>query len=377
MQNHHKDTQAVHSAKPKNGSVNPVTQPIYLSTTYERNHDGTYDEELIYSRNGNPNRSQLQRSLSMLEGGEIAFAFSSGMAAITSVFQSLKTGDHVILPDDVYYKLLLVMEDVFKRWGLTYTVVDMNDMDAIKAAITSSTALIWMETPSNPMLKITDVNMVADIGKAHNIITAVDNTWSTPILLNPLALGADIVVHSTTKYFGGHSDVLGGAVICKKDNETAQRIHHIQVGHGAVPSPFDCWLITRGIQTLPLRIKAQSETAAKLAAYFSDHEKIEQVYYPGLPNHTNYEVAKNQMEGHYGAMLSITIKGGEAEARSVANNLKLFTQATSLGGIESLVEHRKSVEGPQSKTPHNLLRLSIGLEYVDDLIADFEENGFK
>jgi len=373
MKSLHKETQAIKSVQALQDEVKPVAMPIYLSTTYEREPDGGYKNDYIYSRNANPNRTLLENSLALLEGGAVAYAFSSGMAAITAVLQLLKTGDHILLPDDVYYKIRMVLDETFERWGLSYSLVDMSDVKSVSSAIKENTKLIWLETPSNPMLKITDIVAVSNLAKSRGILTVVDNTWATPILLNPLNLGADIVIHSTTKYFGGHSDVLGGAVICKESNELSQSLQHIQVGGGAVPSPFDSWLIARGISTLPLRIKAQSQTAMQLAQYLESHTAIEQVYYPGLESHAGYDIAKAQMNEYYGAMLSIQIKRGEQVARKVCNALKLFTQATSLGGVESLVEHRKSVEGPDSYTPENLLRISVGLEHVEDLIADFDE----
>lgn len=369
----HKSTKAIHAARARRQSAQPVAMPLYLSTTYERDPDGSYAEGYLYSRADNPNRRQLEQGLAMLEGGAEAIAFGSGMAAISAVLQSLKSGDHILLPDDVYFKLYQLVEDTFIRWGLTYTLVDMTDLAAVEAAIRPATCLIWMESPSNPMLKITDIGKVCDLAKHHSISTAVDNTWATPIHLLPLQLGADIVVHSTTKYFGGHSDVLGGAVICREAGDVAERIRKIQIDGGAVPSPWDCWLVTRGLQTLSLRVEAQSQRAARLASFLEQHPAVAKVYYPGLLTHSGHAIAKAQMQDGYGAMLSVRIKSGEAAARQVCNRLKLFTQATSLGGVESLVEHRQSVEGPQSSTPADLLRVSVGIEHIDDLIADWAQ----
>jgi cystathionine gamma-synthase len=292
------------------------------------------------------------------------------MAAIHAVFQSLQSGDEVLLPTDVYYNVRLLFQAVFDRWGLHMRTADFTDLSAIEAALRPNTRLIWMETPSNPQLQLTDIAAVVQLAKSKGILTAVDNTWATPVLQRPLGLGVDISMHSSTKYFGGHSDVLGGLVILNSKNQLAERIHNIQKLSGAVPSPFDCWLVTRGIQTLHLRVKAQSATAHQLATYLHQHPTIEQVNYPGLPSHPQHTIATQQMKGGFGGMLSVLTKG---DAMAISNRLQHFTRATSLGGVESLVEHRRSVEGKGSTTPNNLLRLSIGLEDVNDLIADWEQ----
>ncbi|MFK7951438.1 MAG: PLP-dependent aspartate aminotransferase family protein [Ekhidna sp.] len=351
----------------------PVSPPIHLSSTYERSDDGGYTNDFIYSRVSNPNRKALENSIASLEGGQLCLAFSSGMAAISAVFQSLKPGDHVIIPDDVYYAIYALLSEVFKSWNLEFTLVNMADVREVKNSIRTNTTLIWIETPSNPQLKLTDISKIASIAKENNALLAVDNTWPTPVLTRPIEYGADIVVHSTTKYFGGHSDVLSGCVVFKEQNDFANKTTSIQTLAGAVPSPFDCWLISRGIMTLSLRVKAQTESAMKLALFLNSHPNVEQVNYPGLENHPQHEIAKKQMHGGYGAMLSILIIGNEQLAMKVASKLQLFTSATSLGGVESLVEHRKSVEGPNSKTPQNLLRISIGLENVNDLIEDWTQ----
>jgi cystathionine gamma-synthase len=315
----------------------------------------------------------LEQQVATLENGEVCFAFSSGMAAISAVFQSLKAGDHVILPDDVYYNIYMLATDVFERWGLEFTKVDMADIKSIASAIKPTTKLIWIETPSNPQLKITDIEAVAKLAKSNNALLAVDNTWPTPVFQQPLTLGADIVMHSSTKYFGGHSDVLGGCIVLKENNDTAKRIADIQTLGGSVPSPFDCWLIARGIQSLHIRMMAQTKTAEKLANYLESHSMVERVSYPGLKSHPQHKIAKKQMKSGYGAMLSVLIKGNAQATVKISNKLHLFATATSLGGVESLVEHRKSVEGPDSQTPENLLRISVGLENVDDLIADWNQ----
>lgn len=367
------ETLAIKSIENNLLDTKSVNVPIYLSTTFIRNEDGSYNNDFLYSRSNNPNRQTLEHSLALLEGGKLCYAFSSGMAAISGIFQSLSTGDHFLLPDDVYYNVYLLATEVFERWGLEFTIVDMSNKDEVLSAIKTNTKLIWVETPSNPQLKITDIQQISEIAKKKNVLLAVDNTWSTPVLLKPLDLGADIVMHSTTKYFGGHSDVLGGCVILKEDNEIAQKLSQIQSLSGGVPSPFDCWLISRGIQTLHLRVSAQTKTAKKLAKFLEKHPQIEKVNYPGLKSHPQFNIAKKQMKNGFGAMLSVLIKGNAETANKIANKLKIFTTATSLGGVESLVEHRKSVEGVNSKTPENLLRISVGLENIDDLIEDWNQ----
>jgi len=365
------ETIAIKSTENKFSDSAPVSMPIYLSSTYKRNSDGSYMNDFVYSRTNNPNRAIVEESIAILENGNHAFAFSSGMAAVSAVFQSLKSGDHILLPDDIYFAIKKLMEEVFKRWDLSYDLVDMSNVETVKKAVKPNTALIWVESPSNPQLKLSDIEAIAEIAHKNKALCAVDNTWLTPVFQNPLELGADIVVHSTTKYFGGHSDVIGGCVVMN-DEIIAEKIKNIQVLSGAVPAPFDCWLIARGIQTLHLRIKKQSKNAMKLAKYLENHPKIEKVNYPGLKSHPQHLLAKNQQKKGFGAMLSVLIKGTESETTAIAAKLAYFTLATSLGGVESLVEHRKSVEGPDSPTPNNLLRISVGIEHIDDLIADWK-----
>lgn len=366
------ETLAIQSTLMPDANAGAVVPPIYLSTTFEREADGSYKNDYVYSRADNPNRKLLENSLAALENGAIAVAFASGMAATTALFQSLKSGDHIITPKDLYFATNVLVEEVFAQWGLEMTKVDMTDLEEIKAAIQPNTKLIWIETPSNPELKITDIEATANLAHEHGAILAVDNTWATPVMQRCLELGADVVMHSTTKFFGGHSDVLSGALIFKEAGVLSEKIKTIQKLTGGVPSPFDCWLITRGIKTLPLRVKAQTETAMRLAEYLSQHPQIEKVHYPGLASHPQHEIAKRQMTGGFGAMLSVQIKGDAKNAMAVTGRLKLFTTATSLGGVESLIEHRKSVESPDSPTPDNLLRISVGLENIDDLMEDWE-----
>ncbi len=345
--------------------------PIHLSTTFERGTDGEYPSGFSYTRADNPNRNALEASLAQLEGGAVAAAFSSGMAATMSVFQALESGAHVIIPDDVYFGTGALAADVFARWRLDVDAVDMTDPECVAQAVRPATALIWVETPSNPQLKITDINRVAQIAHDAGALCVCDNTWPSPILQQPLALGADLVMHSTTKYLGGHSDLLGGAVIARQDDDFFERMRTIQAIGGAVPSPFDCWLLMRSIRTLPYRVRAHTTNAKAVAAYLDAHPKVLRVYYPGLSSHPGHAIAARQMND-FGGMLSIQVAGGAEAARALANGVTLFTQATSLGGVESLIEHRASVEGPDTSTPDDLLRLSIGLEHADDLIADLD-----
>jgi cystathionine gamma-synthase len=366
------ETLAIKSTENKFSNSKPVSTPIYLSSTYERNDKGNYTNDFIYSRSDNPNRKIVEQSIALLENGKQAFAFSSGMAAISAIFQTLKSGDHVLLPNDIYYAIKALLNEVFVSWDLSYDLVDMCNLDAVEKAIKKNTTLIWVESPSNPQLKISNISSIAKLAKKNNLICAVDNTWATPVLQNPLELGADIVMHSSTKYFGGHSDVLGGCIIVNDEN-LANKLKNSQLLSGAVPSPFDSWLIARGIKTLHLRVTKQAENALKLAQYLEKHSKVEKVLYPGLESHTQHNLAKKQLKNGFGAMLSVLIYGNEKEVFKISTKLKYFITATSLGGVESLVEHRKSVEGINSNTPANLLRVSVGIEHIDDLINDWKQ----
>jgi cystathionine gamma-synthase len=366
------ETLAIHAGQDIDPTTGSVIPPIYLSTTFERAEDGSFPHGYIYTRNGNPNRLMLERCLSALEGGAECAAFGSGLAAAMSVFQALRPGDHVIVPDDAYHGVSRLLREVMSPWGLDYSVVDMTDPANVRAAVRPSTRLVWVETPSNPLLKVADIAAIAAIAHAAGALCAVDNTWATPVQQRPLDLGADLAMHATTKYLGGHSDVLGGAVVAREAGAFFERVRFLQANGGAVPAPFDCWLVLRGIQTLAYRVRAHAEHALAVARFLAEHPRIERVHYPGLPSHPGHAVAARQMRG-FGGMLSIEVRGGEADAMALAARLKIFTRATSLGGIESLVEHRASVEGPESKTPPSLLRLSIGLEHPDDLIADLEQ----
>jgi len=348
-----------------------VAPPIHLSTTFEREADGSYRGGFIYSRYANPNRNALEAAIASLEGGEFGACFASGSAATMTLLQALGPGSHVIAPDDAYFGTTKLMRDVFGPWGVDLSLVDMTDRSAVERALRPNTRLLWIETPSNPLLRVSDIAGLATLAKSKGAVVAVDNTWGTPVLQRPLELGADVVMHSTTKYFGGHSDVLGGALVCKRADDLSARIREIQSAGGAVPSPFECWLVLRGIRTLPWRIRGQSSNAAKLAGFLESHQRVEAVHYPGLASHPGHAVARKQMT-EFGGMLSVQVGRTADESRAIASCLTLFTQATSLGGTESLIEHRASVEGPATKAPHNLLRISVGLENVDDLIEDWE-----
>jgi cystathionine gamma-synthase len=366
------ETLAVHAGNEPDSATGAVSQPIHLSTTFEREEDGSFPHGYIYNRTDNPNRKSLETLLATLENGAAALAFSSGSAAAGAVFRALRPGDHAIVPDDMYHGIRKLLNQVFVPWGLEISYLDLTSLESVQAALKPNTKLVWIETPSNPMLKITDIEAVARLAKTIDAKVACDNTWTPPGMQPVFALGADIVMHATTKYLAGHSDVLGGALVVKEKDGFFERIQFVQRNEGAVPSPFDCWLTMRGIRTLPYRMRGHCDNAANLAEFLNAHAKIEKVYFPGLESHPNHEIAKKQMTS-FGAMMSFQIKGGEAEAMKVAANLKLITRATSLGGVESLIEHRASIEGPDSKTPKNLLRFSVGLEHPDDLITDLEQ----
>lgn len=365
------ETIAIHAGNKSDESTGAVIQPIVMSTTFERIADGSYPGGYIYSRASNPNRTSLENVLAQLEAGADAAAFSSGNAAGMAVFQSLKPGTHIILPDDMYHGLRNQVKNLFAG-VLEFDFINVNNSEILQQHIKPNTGLIWIETPSNPLLKITDIKRVVQIAHAHNIKVACDNTFATPICQQPLKLGADMVMHSSTKYFGGHSDLMGGVLICAKNDDWWQKIRQVQELAGAVPSPMDCYYLVRSVKTLPYRIAGHTKNAQLLAEYLEKHPKVEQVMYPGLPSHPQYETARQQMQS-FGGMLSVCIKGGEVEAKRVINSLKLFAQATSLGGVESLIEHRASIEGPDTKTPRNLLRISVGLEHIDDLVEDMEQ----
>ncbi|SDP92074.1 cystathionine gamma-synthase [Mucilaginibacter sp. OK268] len=365
------ETIAIHAGNKKDESSKAVIQPIILSTTFERGIDGDFPGGHIYSRSSNPNRASLENVLAQLENGADAASFSSGNAAGMSVFQSLPPGTHIIAPDDMYHGLRNQLKNLFAGI-LTFDFIDVNDTEVLLQHIKPETGLIWIETPSNPLLKITDIKKVVAIAKARGIKVVCDNTFATPICQQPLALGADLVMHSATKYFGGHSDLMGGALITAEKNEWWQKIRQVQEMGGAIPSPTDCYYLARSIKTLPYRVKGHVHNAQLLAEFLEQHPKVERVLYPGLPSHPQHAIAKEQMLA-FGGMLSFIVKGDENDTHNIINKLNLFTRATSLGGVESLIEHRATVEGPDTKTPRNLLRVSVGLEHIDDLVADLKQ----
>lgn len=363
------ETLAVHAGHSVDAATGAVTEAIQLSTTYERDIDGGYSRGFIYSRNHNPNRNGLEAALAALEGGAAGAAFGSGLAAVTAVFQGLSPGDHVIAPNDIYHGTANVLKHLFAKWGVTASFVDMTDLDQVRAALTPSTKMVWIETPSNPLLQCVDIAAIAEIAHKHGARAIADNTFASPVLQQPLALGCDMVMHATTKYLGGRSDVLGGAVVSRLDDESFAQLRQAQLFGGAVPSPFDCWLVMRSLPTLPYRMQAHCANALKVAEFLAQHAKVSIVHYPGLPGNRFHALAKRQMSG-FGGMLSFEVKGGKDAAMTLAAHVEIFTRATSLGGVESLIEHRASIEGPTSKTPQGLLRVSVGLEHADDLIDD-------
>jgi cystathionine gamma-synthase len=371
------DTLAVHAGHHADPATGSVTPPIHLSTTFERAPDGSLPHGFIYSRDNNPTRAALEEALARLEGGAAALAFASGSAATLALFQALRPGDHVVAPDDAYYGTMRILREALGPWGLEASFVRMTDLDAVRAALRPTTRVVWVETPSNPLIGVTDVAAVAELARGVGAQVVVDNTWATPVLTRPLAYGADVVMHSTTKYLGGHSDVLGGALVAREESELFARARTIQKVGGAVPSPFECWLVLRGLRTLPLRVRAHSAHALAVARAMRAHPGILAVHYPGLDDDPGHAVAARQMAGdgepRYGGMLSLRVRGGREAAIAMAGRLRLFTRATSLGGSESLIEHRATVEGGLTRTPDDLLRVSVGLEHPDDLIADLEQ----
>ena len=366
------ETRAVHAGRKPERGTRDVTPAIHQSTTFQKGDDGSLPGGYLYARANNPNREALEEALASLEGGAAALAFSSGSAATLALMHALSPGDHVIAPDDAYYGTAVLLKTHLSDWGLKSTLVDMRDPGAIERAVTPATRVIWTETPSNPLLNVTDLRAVAAIAQKAGALMTCDNTWATPLLQRPLELGAGVVMHSVTKYLSGHSDVLGGALVFKETNALFEKVRSIQREGGAVPSPFECWLTLRGLQTFPYRVRAHSENAQRVAEFLRGQPKIEAVHYPGLSSHPGHKIASGQMSG-FGGMMSIQVKGGQAEAFRLCASVKLFTHATSLGGAHSLIEHRASVEGAATKSPVNLLRLSIGLEHPDDLMEDLEQ----
>ena len=359
------------------GEIDPVTgalaPSISLSTNFEQAADGSYHQGRVYSRADNPTYEQAERMLAMLEGANGCILFASGMAAAIAVFQSLVPGDHVVVARMLYWGVRKWLAEFGMTWGLDVEFVDTADLDAVKAALRpGTTRLVWVETPANPTWDVCDLGAICALAHAAGARVAVDNTVPTPVLTRPIALGADIVVHSATKYLNGHSDVLAGAVLSARNDPFWQRIRSWRRTAGAVPGPVEAWLLVRGMRTLFLRVRRASDSALAVARRFEAHPALRAVLYPGLPSHPGHAIAARQMTGGFGGMLSIRVAGGAERARAVLAAVEVFKRATSLGGVESLIEHRSSMEGPSSPVPDDLLRLSIGIEAPADLIADLE-----
>ena len=368
----HPATLAVHAGAEPDAETGALAPPIHLATTFKHGPAGERVAGYEYQREGNPTQDRLEAALAALEGGAAALVFASGMAAMTGLLESLPNGARVLVPDDCYSGLRFLVREFLPERGIEAVAVDMSDLDAVATACAGNLAILWAETPSNPRMKICDITRLARIAHAHGALLVCDNTFATPVLQQPLALGADVVMHSTTKYFGGHSDVLGGALVFARADDFHTRVAHRRHITGAVLAPFSAWLTLRGCRSLPARMAWHCANARKVAEFLATHPAIERVNYPGLASHNGHAIAARQMSD-FGAMLSIELRGGREATLAMAGKLRLFTNATSLGGCESLVEHRASVEGPDPVSPQNLLRVSVGLEHAADLIADLDQ----
>jgi cystathionine gamma-synthase len=367
------ETKAIHSGGRVDEETGSLAPPIHLSTTFERNaSDGRPSRGYSYIRDHNPTQTRLEQALAAIDSGEAALAFASGMAAASALLQALPAGGHVLLPDDGYYAVRTLASDFFPRWGLTHDLIAMEDLGRVRAAVRANTRAIWCESPSNPLMKIVDIAALAEIAHRAGALLIADATFATPALQRPIELGADVVMHSTTKYLGGHSDVQGGSLAFRRGDELFAKTEHVRTIVGGVASPFNSWLVLRGIRTLAARMRIHSENARAIAQFLARHRRVEVVHYPGLQSHPGHAVAARQMSD-FGGMLSFRVRGGREEALAVAAKTKIFARATSLGGVESLIEHRASSEGPSSQTPQNLLRVSVGLEHAQDLIDDLAQ----
>lgn len=369
------ETKALHVGRKTDPSTGAVTVPLHLSTTYERSSDGTYTDGYLYSRADNPNRRSFEACLTSLEEGHDCVTYASGMAAIASVIEALPEDKprRIVLPDDIYFAIHALISSTDIGSKFEFVITDMTNLSEVEEKVKSApTGLVWMETPSNPNVKVTDIEAVVKIAKEAGAYTVVDNTWPTPVLQKPLFAGADFSLHSVTKYIGGHSDLMIGAVIVKSDDEYLQRLRAWQQNKGAVPSPFDCWLALRGVQSISARMRVHCGNAQYLAEFLDAHPNVEAVHYPGLKSHAGHDIAKKQMTD-FGGMLSFQVKGDREDAMKAVNKLNLFTQATSLGGTHSYIEHRASVEGENTTAPDNLLRVSVGIENVEDLKEDLAQ----
>jgi cystathionine gamma-synthase len=363
------ETKAIHAGLGTADTSKSIIPPISPSTIFEIDAAGRNDKDLHYSRLANPNRLQFEHLIATLEGGKAAAAFSSGIAAATALLMALDPGDHIIIPEDVYAGNRKLVTGIMNRWGIRSDFINMTDPAVIETHVKPETRLIWIETPSNPLMRITDIKAVTAIARSKGIMTVADNTWPTPVNQLPLELGADLVLHSTSKYFGGHSDIIGGALVAKNEDEYFDRIRLIQQMGGAVPSPQDCWMLCRSTRTLACRVKSHNEHGELIAEWLKGHNRITDVFYPGLTSHPGHETAKMQMSG-FGGMISFLVDGSQRDAINIVGRSRLIKRATSLGGVESTWEHRQSSEGEGSITPVNLIRLSAGLEHADDLLED-------
>lgn len=368
-------TRAIHSGQAFDPTTGAVVPPIYQSSTFVQDGIGGFRGGYEYARSANPTRDSLQTLLADLEGGSHAFSFASGLAAEDALLRSvLRPGSRIVMGNDVYGGTHRLVNRLHVPWGVVLETVEMTDLDAVRAAVRpGETAVLWVETPSNPLMKISDVTALAEIGHAAGALVVVDNTFASPYLQQPLALGADVVVHSTTKYIGGHSDVVGGAVVVR-DDELADEVGFLQFGAGAVSAPMESWLTVRGIKTLGVRVDRHSSNAATIADALEGHAAIERVYYPGLASHPGHEIAARQMKA-FGGMISVSLAAGPAAARRFAESTELFQLAESLGGVESLIGYptemtHASVRGTELEVPETVVRLSVGIEDVDDLLAD-------
>jgi cystathionine gamma-synthase len=367
------ETLAIHAGRHVDAASGAVREPIQLATTFQRSADGTYPQGYYYSRSGNPNRTSLEQAIAALEHGAGAVAFGSGSAATLAVFALAAPSGRIVCGADSYHGTLKQLRDIVPQWGVDVEFVDTTDLAEVALALQKATSLLWFETPSNPLLRVADIAALASLAHEHGALVGCDNTFASPVLQQPLELGADFVMHSTTKYLGGHSDVLGGIVVAGAAGRELDALRDYQATAGSVPAPFDCWLLLRSLPTLPLRVRAQAATALAVARYLHADPRVSRVYYAGLPDHPGHAIALRQMFGGFGGVLSFEVPGGREQALATAGRVRLFTRATSLGGVESLIEHRASMEGPHSRTPAGLLRVSIGLEHLDDLIADLDQ----
>jgi len=367
------ETTAVHAGREPDPATGALREPIQLSTTFERGADGSYPHGYSYSRSGNPNRATLEQAVAALERGSDAVAFASGSAATLAAFTLGVPRGRIVCSSDCYHGTAKQLREILPQWGVHAEFVDTTDLGAVECALEPGASLLWVETPSNPLLRVSDLAALAELAHARGALLGCDNTFASPVMQQPFAHGADLVMHSSTKYLGGHSDVLGGIVVVREAGPVLTRLREFQSTGGGVPSPFDCWLLLRSLATLPLRVRAQSANAAAVARFLESDPRVERVHYPGLESHPGHALAARQMLGGFGAVVSMQVPGGAADALAVVSRVRLFTRATSLGGVESLIEHRASIEGPLSQTPPNLIRMSVGLEHPTDLVADLDQ----